>query len=420
MKALVLPAVAALALFACTSGGLDDASQSGSADSKSLAPPQAMAPPRGVMPLRNSQPVRSAVTSGAPANANLTYYGGNLVNHATYTNVFWGSYWSTNASGQTERTYLDNFMKTVGPSPDFASVLTQYAQSGHPIGTGVSQGDKQVTTEPGAKIDDSAIKTTIQSWINAGLVPAPSLDQVYVLNFPPGTQITMGPDASCTNFCGYHSTIQTTSGSGGLIRYIVSPYPSCAGCQFESTVMDSSTVVLSHEMSETITDPDVVLATSLGPPLGWYDSANGEIGDICAGDPNASLLGFRIQTEWSNADKKCVATRAGNPNPDFSLTVAPPSQSVLQGGSTSFNVTVTPSGGFNGTVSLSVSGLPSGATGTFSGNTLNISTTAAAATGTSTLTITGTSGSLSHTATATLSINKPRSPTSASPSRPEA
>src|SRR5262249_26010221 len=157
----------------------------------------------------------AAPTQQAPTGASLTYYGGNLVNHAAYTNVFWGGYWSTNSTGQSERTYLDNFMKTVGPSPDFASVLLQYAQSGQPISTGTYQGDKQITTEPGAKIDDSVIQTTIQSWINSGLVPAPSLDQVYVLNFPPGTQVTMGTDASCTQFCGYHGTVKTSSGVGG-------------------------------------------------------------------------------------------------------------------------------------------------------------------------------------------------------------
>jgi hypothetical protein len=269
------------------------------------------------MPIRNGLLLRSSVTSSAPASANLTYYGGNLINHATYTNVFWGGYWSTNSTGLSERTTLDNFMKTVGPSPEFASVLTQYAQPEKPIGTGVYQGDKQIATEPGARIDDSAIKTTIQSWIDAGLVPAPSPDQIYVLNFPPGTQITIGPDASCTNFCGYHSTINTSSGAGGLIRYIVNPYPSCGGCQSESTVMDSSTVVLSHEMAETVTDPDVGLATTLGPPLGWYDSANGEIGDICAGDPNATMLGYRVHAEWSNADKKCLTVKPQPPGVVF-------------------------------------------------------------------------------------------------------
>ena len=420
MKWQVVATIALTGVMACTSGGLDQASPDGDPGQKLTKP--AAAKPHGVMGVKRIH--RTAPNNHAPTGAHLTYYGGNLVNHATYTNVFWGGYWSTNSTGQTERTYLDNFMKTVGPAPEFASVLTQYAQASQPISTGVYQGDAQITTEPGATIDDSAIKTTLQSWIDAGLVPAPSLDQVYVLNFPPGTSITMGTDASCAQFCGFHGTAKTSSGTGGLIRYIVSPYPSCTGCQFESTVMNSSTVVLSHEMSELITDPDVGLATTIGPPLGWYDQTNGEIGDICAGDPNATLLGFRIQSEWSNADKGCVATRGGGtPTPDFSVVVAPPSQTVTQGNSTTYTVVATPANGFNGAITWSVSGLPAGAKGSFGGSgnsvSLNVAVGASTPAGTATITVTGVSGSLTHSATASLVVNSAAQPdfaVSASPS----
>ena len=59
---------------------------------------------------------------------------------------------------------------------------------------------------------------------------------------------------------------------------------------------------------------------------------------------------------------------AGPPAPDYSLSASQASQTVIQGASTSYTVTVTPTGGFAGSVSLSVSGLPSGASGTFSPN----------------------------------------------------
>ena len=100
--------------------------------------------------------------------------------------------------------------------------------------------------------------------------------------------------------------------------------------------------------------------------------------------------------------------------PDFSISVSPSSQTVPQGNSTSFTVTVSPLSGFTGTVALSVSGLPSGVTGTFnptsigggSGtSTLNITTTVNTAVGTYPLTIQGKSGSLVHTTTATLIVS---------------
>ncbi|HZR27273.1 MAG TPA: hypothetical protein VFA71_00725 [Terriglobales bacterium] len=109
----------------------------------------------------------------------------------------------------------------------------------------------------------------------------------------------------------------------------------------------------------------------------------------------------------------CVTSQA---MPDFSLSASPSSQTVIQGGSTSYTASVSPSNGFNSAVSLSVSGLPGGATGTFSptsisggsgSSTLSIVSSSTVATGTYTVTITGTGGGLSHSATATLVVNAP-------------
>ena len=98
--------------------------------------------------------------------------------------------------------------------------------------------------------------------------------------------------------------------------------------------------------------------------------------------------------------------------PDFSVGATPSSQSVIAGSGTSYNFSVTPSNGFNGTVGFSVSGLPAGASVSFnptsvtaSGTSvMSVSTQASTPTGTYPLTITATSGSLVHTASATLVI----------------
>src|SRR5262245_4967252 len=54
-----------------------------------------------------------------------------------------------------------------------------------------------------------------------------------------------------------------------------------------------------------------------------------------------------------------------NPSADFSLSASPSSRTVARRQSTTYTVTVTPSGGFNGTVSFSISGLAGGATASF-------------------------------------------------------
>jgi hypothetical protein len=107
---------------------------------------------------------------------------------------------------------------------------------------------------------------------------------------------------------------------------------------------------------------------------------------------------------------------------DFTITPSPASQSVIQGQSTSYTATVNPSGGFSGSVTFSVTGLPVGANGTFSPNpatgtsTISLTTNSTAAAGTYPLTITGTSGALTHTASVTLIVSpRPDFTLSASP-----
>jgi len=106
---------------------------------------------------------------------------------------------------------------------------------------------------------------------------------------------------------------------------------------------------------------------------------------------------------------------------DFALAASPPSRSVRRGEATTFAVTVTPSGGFAAPVALSVTGLPAGATASFSpaqlqpgaggaypASTLTVSTAKSTQAGTFTLTVRGTGGSpaRSHTATVTLQVRR--------------
>jgi len=122
---------------------------------------------------------------------------------------------------------------------------------------------------------------------------------------------------------------------------------------------------------------------------------------------------------WATYIGSFKFTNCGASTPNFSVSATPASQTVVQGNSTSYTVTVTPSGGFTGSVSLSATGLPSGASATFSPNplaggsgnsTMNVTTSAGTPTGSYTVTITGTSGSLTHSTTVTLVVNTTSSP----------
>jgi serine protease len=128
-------------------------------------------------------------------------------------------------------------------------------------------------------------------------------------------------------------------------------------------------------------------------------------------DPIPALSGITVTGGRLNVDN-AIRACSGSPTPDFSLSASPSSQTVARRSSTSYTVTVTPSGGFAGTVTFSVSGLTGGAKASFNPTSVNTSgsskmtVTAGNKTGTLTLTITGTSGSLQHTTSVTLIVTK--------------
>lgn len=102
--------------------------------------------------------------------------------------------------------------------------------------------------------------------------------------------------------------------------------------------------------------------------------------------------------------------------PDFSISANTTAQTIKGGTSAKFPLTLTPVNAFTGSVNLTVTGLPTGTTGTFSPNpvtvtspnnsssTFTVTTSKKTPAGTYKLTLTGTSGSLSHSVTVTLGV----------------
>ena len=105
-----------------------------------------------------------------------------------------------------------------------------------------------------------------------------------------------------------------------------------------------------------------------------------------------------------------VAALPGSTAPDFALAISPGSANADPGGSAFYTVSVSVVNGFSGAVALTIIGLPTGATPTFTPGTVStpgssqlvVSTAAATPPGSYQLTVSGASGSTTRATSATL------------------
>ncbi len=226
----------------------------------------------------------------APSTASFTYRGGPLLTAVEIVTVFWGAAWAE-ATAQATATSLNAFFQFLVSSP-YVDQLGEYSTPQQKIGRGRFAGTARVTnTAPGTSVTDNAVQQMLQGEVARKSLPAPTANTLYFTFLPPGVTVVAGSDRSCQAFCGYHDR------SAGGLYYAVVPYPDCSGCLGTLQPLDALTSVCSHELGEAITDAV--------PGQGWYDDANGEIGDICAWQ-NKKLGAYAVQLLWSNRAKACV------------------------------------------------------------------------------------------------------------------
>jgi hypothetical protein len=135
-----------------------------------------------------------------------------------------------------------------------------------------------------------------------------------------------------------------------------------------------------------------------------------------------TLPNNQLAVSWGSADNgsstaeiyATIVTLAGS-TPDFTIGSAPVSGTVTQGGSATATISTTASGGDAESVALSATGLPAGATASFTpasvtaggSSTLTIATASSTPAGTYPITVTGSGTAHTHTATYTLTVTTP-------------
>lgn len=145
----------------------------------------------------------------------------------------------------------------------------------------------------------------------------PGVDECFDSTFT----VCYSPDIPNTfYFCAYHGSFDVPG--VGHVLYSVEPYQNVSGCSDtgavpNGTLTDSTNSVLSHELFETITDPD--------GDAWWNSTGNGlygeEIGDECSFinatgfDPSLYYVNGKLyaaQPEYSNVNHSCRTKPPGD------------------------------------------------------------------------------------------------------------
>jgi hypothetical protein len=250
-----------------------------------------------------------------PSQIHVTYHGGPLLQNPTVFTLFWGQGWD----GNPLRDHLNGFFLALFADGRYMANLSQYSANGYQIGNGQFRTTITDPTPLGALVTDAEVQKEIHALINAGALPSPQTDYLYVVCTPPGVTVTGARGGSSgKDFLAYHGAAGNPS---DWAPYLVVPAPDAQimreawGIQHPA---DEMTMVASHELAEAVTDPLPLAGYS-----GWIDDkSHGEIGDIPQYLVNAHLIGthdlfdlftgadgtqYLVQKEWSQQDHWPVA-----------------------------------------------------------------------------------------------------------------
>jgi hypothetical protein len=240
------------------------------------------------LPVELMAPTKEAGPLPAPQ---LTYRGGPLLANVKVFTIFWGAAWQKSPQLDLAKN-LNQFFDFVLTS-SLIDQLAEYDTPHYSIKHGKHIGSATIAHPiSGHHVTDNGIRHFLQQELSTNpSLPAPDANTIYFIYTAPGVQVVQGGARSCQAFCGYHDAINSQ------IFYAAMPYAGCSGCTGGLSVLDAMTSTSSHELCEAITDAV--------PGQGWYDDANGEIGDICAWTTK-KVGAYTVQLEWSNKANKCI------------------------------------------------------------------------------------------------------------------
>jgi len=219
----------------------------------------------------------AATTGGTAATSPLIYHNGPLIGTPTIYIIWYGN-WNQNNGTDTPagQQIVRDWASGIGGTPYF-SINQSKSINGYNITGNVNfVAGANETTDNGSKtrLRDGDIQSIVNNAINSGRLPYNSNGVYFVIT---SSEISE-QSGFCTRYCGWHTYGNLTA---GRVRYsFVGNAARCLSACAEQSVspngnagIDGAISVLSHELEEATTDPDL---------NAWYDSSGAEDADKCA------------------------------------------------------------------------------------------------------------------------------------------
>jgi hypothetical protein len=257
-----------------------------------------------------TMPGSKGEASNARPNRNaMQYHGGPIMLGTTGIYYIWYGNWS----GNSATTILTDLAKSIGGSPYFNINTTYYNGAGTKVSNAVAyKGSTTDNYSRGTSLSDAAIEAVVSDAITSGRLPKDTNAVYFVLT---SSDVTAS-SGFCSQYCGWH-TSGTISGSDIKYSFIGNPDRCPSSCEQQTTGpngnagADGMASILSHELEEAVTDPDL---------NAWYDRTGYENADKCAwtfgstyttsnGAKANMKLGTRdylIQQNWVNTTNACA------------------------------------------------------------------------------------------------------------------
>ncbi|MFL6283000.1 MAG: hypothetical protein ACJ74Q_07630 [Pyrinomonadaceae bacterium] len=214
-----------------------------------------------------------ALTTGGTGTVSpkITNHGGPVIGTPKIYIIWYGNWNQSNGSDTPAgQQIIRDWGHSIGGSPYYLLNTSYPGVSGN-----VTWGGESTDTGTSTRLSDTAIFTVVKNAINSGRLPYDASGVYFVVT---SSNVTAS-SGFCTQYCGWHTAGNNTNGARIRYSFVGNANRCLSSCAAQTTSpngnagIDAAISVLSHELEEANTDPDL---------NAWFDSGGAENADKCA------------------------------------------------------------------------------------------------------------------------------------------